>query len=288
MKKKKFLTSGEFAKLCATTKDTLFHYDREGLLKPKHTSGNGYRRYAAEQFFEFDMITVLKEAGSSLKEIRNYLDNYDPRHFVGILEEKLVQLEQERRRLVHRQETLKHIGEVTKAALTGDYGKIELMEQEEECLIVVKVDRPEEKGNSWSSMAHYLGEHFIHCEELMLTTVSPLGSIIQRDDLCRGIFGEIYYFSTSEKKITSRYAMAKPAGLYAVMLHKGSYDSLLDKLPDILSRLEKLGVYPCGDAYIYDLLSYLASANEENDVQKIAIQVSRIPEAGAVQENRRF
>ena len=50
MKQKKFLTSGEFARLCRTTKETLFHYDREGLLKPKLITGNGYRRYAGSRF----------------------------------------------------------------------------------------------------------------------------------------------------------------------------------------------------------------------------------------------
>ena len=30
-----YYTTGEFAKLCHTTKETLFHYDSIGLLKPK-------------------------------------------------------------------------------------------------------------------------------------------------------------------------------------------------------------------------------------------------------------
>ena len=50
MKNEKFLKTGEFARLCHTTKETLFHYDREGILKPRHVSGNGYRRYGLEQF----------------------------------------------------------------------------------------------------------------------------------------------------------------------------------------------------------------------------------------------
>ncbi len=29
---KTFLKTGEFARLCRTTKETLFHYDREGIL----------------------------------------------------------------------------------------------------------------------------------------------------------------------------------------------------------------------------------------------------------------
>ena len=63
VKNEKFLKTGEFARLCHTTKETLFHYDREGILKPRHVSGNGYRRYGLEQFFDFDMISLLKETG---------------------------------------------------------------------------------------------------------------------------------------------------------------------------------------------------------------------------------
>ncbi len=51
----KLLTTGQFAKLCGTQKGTLFFYDSEGLLKPKYVSENGYRRYGAEQFFDFDL-----------------------------------------------------------------------------------------------------------------------------------------------------------------------------------------------------------------------------------------
>lgn len=52
----KLFTSGEFAKFCNTTKDTLFHYDDINLLKPAKIATNGYRYYSANQAFLFDMI----------------------------------------------------------------------------------------------------------------------------------------------------------------------------------------------------------------------------------------
>ena len=73
----KMLTSGAFAKLCGTQKGTLLFYDKEGLLKPKHISENGYRRYGIEQFFEFDLRSVLRNTGSSLKKIKKYLHHMD-------------------------------------------------------------------------------------------------------------------------------------------------------------------------------------------------------------------
>ena len=53
----KLFTSGEFAKFCNTTKDTLFHYDDINLLKPAKIAPNGYRYYSANQAFLFDMIS---------------------------------------------------------------------------------------------------------------------------------------------------------------------------------------------------------------------------------------
>lgn len=50
MKKEYFLTSGEFAELCGTTKETLFHYDEIGILKPAWLGENRYRYYTPAQF----------------------------------------------------------------------------------------------------------------------------------------------------------------------------------------------------------------------------------------------
>ena len=83
----KYLSTGEFASLCRTRKDTLLFYDKEGLLKPRLVSENGYRRYSIGQFYEFDMIAMLKETGSSLKEIRAFMQEPDPAGLLAHLEE---------------------------------------------------------------------------------------------------------------------------------------------------------------------------------------------------------
>ena len=62
-------TSGQFARLCHTTKETLFHYDRLGLLRPQYKGENGYRYYDIRQFLQFDMITLFKETGTPLKDM---------------------------------------------------------------------------------------------------------------------------------------------------------------------------------------------------------------------------
>lgn len=67
------MKSGEFAKLCGTTKNTLIHYDAMGLLPPSHVGDNGYRYY-----WRFLAIRIFVDAGFSLEEIRTALkENHD-------------------------------------------------------------------------------------------------------------------------------------------------------------------------------------------------------------------
>ena len=51
--KKGWLTSGAFAALCGTTKETLRHYKDIGLLSPAHQGDNSYFYYDVEQFYDF-------------------------------------------------------------------------------------------------------------------------------------------------------------------------------------------------------------------------------------------
>ena len=100
------LTSGRFAKLCRTTKETLYFYEQEQLLKPRYIGLNGYRYYGAEQFFDFDLISVLKESGSSLKDIRRYQQQLSLQSLDAMLSQKGAELTARIVRLMHQQQML--------------------------------------------------------------------------------------------------------------------------------------------------------------------------------------
>lgn len=73
-----YLTTGEFAKLCHTTKHTLFHYCDIDLFRPAYTDENGYRRYHVLQYDTFMAISELRTIGMSLAEIKSYLSERSP------------------------------------------------------------------------------------------------------------------------------------------------------------------------------------------------------------------
>ena len=71
----KLLKIGEFAKLCQTTKDTILHYEKKGLLKACFIDSNNYRYYATSQYLIFDRIKLLQDAGYSLTDIKEANSN---------------------------------------------------------------------------------------------------------------------------------------------------------------------------------------------------------------------
>ncbi len=112
----KLFKTGEFAKLCNTTKDTLFHYDSIDLLKPALTAPNGYRYYSVNQIYFFDLIATLKEVGLSLQEIKSYISNREVDTFLMMLRDKdrLLALEQER--LQRRRKLLANTIKITESS----------------------------------------------------------------------------------------------------------------------------------------------------------------------------
>lgn len=89
----KLYTTGQFAELCGVKKQTLFHYDEIGLLKPARVDSNGYRRYSHDQYQDYLLISCLKEAGMSLSEIKDYLNDDDSIHRQQTVEARLAALD---------------------------------------------------------------------------------------------------------------------------------------------------------------------------------------------------
>lgn len=99
---KNFLYSTkEFAELCGVNKQTLYHYDDIGLLKPKLVEENAYRRYSFEQYQDYLLISCLKEAGMSLQEIKGYMFLDDEEEKSALVSKKLDALDDKINHLIH-------------------------------------------------------------------------------------------------------------------------------------------------------------------------------------------
>ena len=84
---------GELSKLCNMSVKALRYYDSEGLLVPDRIDKfTGYRYYSASKLADCYRIIALKELGFSLDEIRRQLAIGDNEKIIGILNNKLAEL----------------------------------------------------------------------------------------------------------------------------------------------------------------------------------------------------
>jgi len=271
MKKKNFLTTGEFARLCKTTKATLFHYDQENLLKPKHVSENGYRRYGVEQFFDFDMITMLKETGSSLKEIGEFMRDTDGEAFLSLLEDKLRIVKKERARLALRERMLNDMTVGTREALEFAYDVFTVRDQPEERLEAVPTTAVAD--NSTAEYVERFTEYtdFYGREDRMPRI--PFGAILDRDDVAGGHYRERYYFSRATRATPRSLLHIKPEGRYAVLAHRGILETHLQTFGEMLEQIRAAGLAVAGNGYCYDMMSYALLGVGEQYAAKYCIQV---------------
>lgn len=100
------LKAGAFAQLCRTTKETLRHYDRLGLLEPFAYSAAGYKLYSITQYADFAFISALQGAGLSLAEIKGFLHNPEIRSLDAVLQEQVEKIEHQQAELERKKEVL--------------------------------------------------------------------------------------------------------------------------------------------------------------------------------------
>ncbi|WP_077611489.1 MerR family transcriptional regulator [Clostridium sp. Marseille-P2415] len=269
-KNKQYFTTNEFAEICGVTKHTLFHYDEIGILKPELVKPNGYRYYSIKQFYLYDMIFILKQAGTSLSEIKDYIMDHNPHHFLAILKQKEQQLEAEiKKTSIMRSKVMATIDK-TEEALSSVYGVPYFEECEEEYFIVVKISGYESDKEELQK----LGEHFDYCDEQGGDCELLMGAIISREDLIAGQYDKPNYYSNKMRcKIDCDRLRIKTEGKYAVIIHKGAYSELPKSYQQLMDFIGKNDMAVNGDAYENDMLSYLAAVDSNEFVIKISIPV---------------
>jgi len=70
------------------SKQTLIYYDKIGIFHPNYKDKKGYRFYTLSQLDAFNVIAMLRELGTPLRDIKEYLENKSTYSFIELLKEK--------------------------------------------------------------------------------------------------------------------------------------------------------------------------------------------------------
>ena len=227
--KTRFLTTGEFATLCNVKKQTLFHYDKIGLLSPEKRAENGYRYYSYNQLELFFTIRLFKELGVPLSEIKSLLYVETPAEIAQALKHQLYDIDLQIQHLKH----LKKIAEVkiqqTEKELLANIHDIQRITLPEQRVVI-----SEPVLNANERQYNRILANFVHLlEAQQLDQGYPLGAIISYEEIMAGHFENYDFFYTQVDELVVSSTIIRPAGDYLVGYQIG------DHIEEVYERLLK-------------------------------------------------
>ena len=259
------LTSGDFAALCGTTKETLRHYKDLGLLSPARRGENGYFYYDPEQFYDYYAIAIFRQTGTPLEEIRRCLRGQDAAGTLSLLLEQRERLAEERRKL-----------EQMEFVLSGMIGGLELGAEpdlvprtarfEAEHLLALPAEELEGLMDPGAGDEAMLMTVLERCRDLCraygLRTDYQLGAIHRPGEPAGP--GTISHLTMRVAERTDcPYYREKPAGTYLHLCCRGRWD--LTRGYAALARcLVDRGLEAVGSVYAGDLAGFILNGVEAN------------------------
>jgi len=120
-------TTGEFAELCSVKKQTLFHYDEIGILKPQYRNDKGYRFYTLKQLEIFSVIDILKGLGLSLIEIKEFLDIRSLPKTINLLTDKEIEIDLKIQQLKQQKLTIQNKKSYLYESYKADFSTIDII-----------------------------------------------------------------------------------------------------------------------------------------------------------------
>ena len=262
---------GEFAQLCGVGKDTLFHYDKIGLLRPASVADNGYRYYTLQQYYQFHIISVLKQAGMPLREIKAYLADPDRHAFLTMLREKRALLAAEALRLKRMQDLLENTAALMEHASRAPIGVIQILDCEEEHFIAT----PLGVSPSWTEHSYLsaVREHLSYCSHHGFPDGPHCGEVVLYEDMEQGCFSEAYFITPVPLGVPDSHLLVKPRGTYAVLYREGTYESLYAAYRSFKEHTEALGYRVIGNLYEEDAVNYFSESDPARYVQKLSLHI---------------
>lgn len=264
---RKYFTTGKFAKMCNIDKHVLFHYDDIGLFKPEMINEKGYRYYSYDQYFTLCVILNLKNIGMSLKDIKAYLEHRTPEMFLGLLEEKTLEISEKIKWLQEVQKSIKNLKELTTEGMKDAYDiHLELLPKE----YIIPSNNIE--NQSAINFASFMQEYIKFCKSLGITINEYVGSMITVNSLRdKNFLNTSYLFIKSDFPIKGK-TMVRKKGVYLCGYFKGRYEEFYKLYNKMLTFADEKNIVLGKYSYEEYLISDIAERSIDNYVSKIMIE----------------
>lgn len=266
-------TTGEFAALCGTTKATLFHYDKMGVLSPRRDPDNNYRYYTDKQIADFDAIASLTEIGTPLAEIRDLWENWDLERYLALLDRKEKEMLEREERLRNMREFLRFVREETQryAHIQGDELEFVHLPAQRFAIGPGGDLDPRERRRFYQGTQESIRQNR---RQKSLETVF-VGSIVLKESLDKGEYFPSYYYCNEQNAPITGQTKERPEGTYARFYHIGDRRGIGLRIHEALPEIQKQGWRVAGDLYVDDHLNTMLCFAPGRSIFPICVRVEK-------------
>jgi DNA-binding transcriptional MerR regulator len=268
----KYLTTGEFAKLCKVNKQTLFYYDQIGLLSPVWKNEKGYRYYSIRQIELFFVIDLLKDLGMSLNDIQQYMQNKSPESFLSLMYQKKEEIVKIRQEIEMKEKMIDAKIALMEEASHLDFHQVTLEQLPEVTLYLSRNIENLTDEEFLEVFSDFINELNVS----QLDTGYPIGVISKREHVLNGEFTNYSYLYIEQPNPKEGYPYFKSVkGDFLIGYHIGDEKTIHKTYKRLFSEMDRLNL-ALGDyvfeEYIYDTV---VINHKEHYVAKIMIQVDQ-------------
>lgn len=268
----KYLTTGEFAKLCKVNKQTLFYYDQIGLLSPLFKNEKGYRFYSINQIDLFYVIDLLKTLGMSLHDIQQYTQNKSPESFLTLMYQQKDEIVKMRQEIEMKEKLIDTKIALVEESLQIDFDQITLQHLPEAMLYLSRNIENMTDDEFVEVVSEFIGE----LNEAKLDTGYPIGGITKREQVLKGEYSNYSFLYIEQPQPKEGYPYFQAVkGDFLIGYHIGEDQTIHHTYERLFAELERLDL-TLGD-YVFEEYIYDTVVKNDNEqyVTKIMMQVVR-------------
>lgn len=267
MENKRYFTITEFARFSRTTRNTLLHYDKIGLLSPALRGENNYRAYSVLQTANINLIRTMQELGMTLEEIKELSDHRTPELMEETLGFQIEKIEAKIDEWVRARKLLLTLRKTINSAINVDEKGITVEFLPAEAIVLGEINDYSRGRTDFDALHDFYRRKSEKFPNLDLNY--PVWGFFLQERIKRGDWRwpDRFYFYNPEGHDK------RPASLYAIGYTRGGYGQHGDVYSRLLNYIEANNLEISGDIYEEYPLNEVCIPDDKNYLMRVLIPV---------------
>lgn len=264
-------TVKETGRIYGITAETLYYYERLGLVVPERDAANGYRLYGPQDFAKLNVITTLRSLDFSLDQIGRYLSQRSFRVTLALIDEEVTRIDRQSEYLARiKRGLLESLQKYSSAMASAAHPGTSIVHEPVRHCALVNEGMVEYEDIPYA-FARYTADH--HESLQVLSTLTCYR--VDTSTTTNGWFpAKAMLLYSPDPAFRGDYDL--PAGSYASYTFAGSFSRCKEIYDTMVQEIDDQGYKQSGDPLEFCLIGEYESSDFNEYVSKMQIPVEKV------------